>query len=54
MESLFTAKLLYMFRVSLLGHAGGRLLIWQYDMYQKLQLEFDVLLMMSAIDTRNM
>jgi hypothetical protein len=25
----------------------------KYDLYQKLQLQFDVLLMMSAIDTRN-
>jgi len=25
-----------------------------YDLYQKLQLQFDVLLMMGAIDTRNM
>ena len=80
---LFTAKLLYMFRVSLapiiritsncncaygtghsvrattfrqrgLGHASESLLLWHYDLYQKLQLQFDVLLMMSAIDTRNM
>ena len=36
-----------------LGHAGGRLLLWHYDMYQKLELEFDLLLMMGAIDTRN-
>ena len=38
----------------LLGHAGGRLFIWQYDLYQKLQLQFDVLLMMGVIDTQNM
>ena len=34
--------------------AGGRLLHWHYDLYQKLQLQFDVFLMMGAIDTRNM
>ena len=39
--------------VTELGHAGGRLLLWHYDLYQKLQLYFDVLLMMGAIDTRN-
>jgi len=38
----------------LLGHAGGRLLLWHYDLYQKLQLQFNILLMMGAIDTRNM
>ena len=37
-----------------LGHAGGRLLLGHYDLYQKLQLQFHVLLMMGAIDTRNM
>ena len=37
-----------------LGHAGGRLLLWHYDLYQKQQLQFDILLMMGAIDTRNM
>ena len=37
-----------------LGHTGGRLLLWHYDLYQKLQLQFDVFLMMGAIDTRNM
>ena len=37
-----------------LGHAGGRLLLWHYDLYQKLQLQFDVLLMMGTVDTRNM
>ena len=26
----------------------------QYDLYQKLQLQFDVLLMMGAIETRNL
>ena len=33
--------------------AGGRFLLWHYDLYQKLQLQFDVLLMMGAIDTWN-
>ena len=39
-----------------LGHTGGRLLPWYmiWPGYQKLQLQFDVLLMMGAIDTRNM
>ena len=37
-----------------IGHAGGRLLLWHYDLYQKLQLQFYVLLMMGATDTRNM
>ena len=36
----FTAKLLYMFRVS--------------DLYQRLQLQFYILLMIGAIDARNM
>jgi len=40
--------------VAYLGHAGGRLLLWYYDLYQKLQLHFYVLLMMGAIDTQNM
>ena len=40
--------------VAYLGHVGRRLLLWHYDLYQKLQLQFDVLLMMGAIDTRNM
>ena len=34
--------------------AGGRLLLQHCDLYQKLQLQFVVLLMMGAIDTRNM
>ena len=38
----------------LLGHAGGRLLLRYYDLYQRLQLQFYVLLMMGAMDTRNM
>jgi len=36
------------------GHVGGRLLLRYYDLYQKLQLQFYVLLMMGAMDTRNM
>ena len=60
---LFTAKSLYMFRVSIapinpptwpIGHVGGRLLLRYYDLYQWLQLQFYVLLMMCAMDTRNM
>ena len=35
------------------GHAGGRLLPRYYDLYQKLQLQFYVLLMMGAMETRN-
>ena len=37
-----------------LGHVGGRLLLRYYDLYQRLQLLFYVLLMMGAMDTRNM
>ena len=36
------------------GHVGGRLLLRYYDLYQRLQLHFYVLLMMGAMDTRNM
>ena len=37
------------------GHVGGRLLLCCYhDLYQRLQLQFYVLLMMGAMDTRNM
>ena len=39
------------------GHsnaATGRLLLRYYDLYQRLQLQSCVLLMMSAMDTRNM
>jgi len=36
------------------GHVGGRLLHRYYDLYQRLQLQFYVLLMMGAMDTRNM
>ena len=54
-----------MFRVSIapinnipptwpIGHVGGRLLLRYYDLYQRLQLQFYVLLMMGAMDNRNM
>ena len=36
------------------GHVGGRLLLRYYDLYQKLHLQFCVLLMIGAMDTRNM
>ena len=36
------------------GHVGGRSLLRYYDLYQRLQLQFYVLLMMGAMDTRNM
>ena len=36
------------------SHVGGRLLLRYYDLYQRLQLQFYVLLMMGAMDTRNM
>ena len=35
-------------------HIGGRLLLRYYDLYQRLQLQFYVLLMMGAMDTQNM
>jgi len=35
------------------GHVGGRLLLRYYDLYQRLQLQFYVILMMDAMDTRN-
>jgi len=37
-----------------LGNVGGRLLLRYYDLYQRLQLQFYVLLMMGAMDTRHM
>ena len=40
--------------VAKFGHVGGRLLLRYYDLYQKLQLQFYVLLVMGAMDTRNM
>ena len=36
------------------GHVGGRLSLRYCDLYQSLQLQFYVLLMMGAMDTRNM
>jgi len=39
---------------SLFGYIGGRLSPRYYDMYQRLQLQFYVLLMMGAVDTRTM
>ena len=36
------------------GHVGGRLLLRYYDLYQRLQLQFYVLLTMGAMDTQNM
>jgi hypothetical protein len=36
------------------GQVGGKLLPRYYDLYQRLQLQFYVLLMMGAMDTRNM
>ena len=39
---------------STLAHVGGRLLLRYYDLYQRLQLQFYELLMMGAMDTRNM
>ena len=40
--------------VAKFGHVGGRLLLRYYDLYQRLQLQFYVLLMMGAMDIRNM
>ena len=37
-----------------LGHVGGRLLLRYNDLYQRLQLQFYVFLMLGAMDTRNM
>jgi len=37
-----------------IGHVGGRLLLRYYDLYQRLQLQFRVLLMMGMMYTRNM
>ena len=39
--------------VAKFGH-GGRMLLRYYDLYQRLQLQFYVLLMMCAMDTRNL
>jgi hypothetical protein len=38
----------------LLDHVGRRLLLRYCDLYQRLQLQFYVLLMMSAMGIRNM
>ena len=40
--------------VARFGHVGGKFLLRYYDLYQRLQLQFYVLLMMGAMDTRNM
>ena len=40
--------------VAKFGHVGGRLLLRYNDLYQRLQLQFYVLLMVGAMDTRNM
>ena len=37
-----------------IGHVGGRLLLRYCDLYQRLQLQLYVLLMMGAMDTRSM
>ena len=36
------------------GYVGGTLLLRYYDLYQRLQLQFYVLLTMGAMDARNM
>jgi len=36
------------------GHVGGKYLYRYYDLYRRLRLQFLVLLMMGAVDTRNM
>ena len=40
--------------VAKFGHVGGRSLLRYCDLYQRVQLQFYVLLMMGAMDTRNM
>ena len=53
---LFTAKLLYLLQPLVQIILSGKqacLLPRQYDLYQRLQLQFYVLLMMGALDTRN-
>ena len=40
--------------VAKFGRVGGRLLLRYYDLYQRLQLQIYVLLMMGAMDSRNM
>ena len=39
------------FTLTWLCHVGGKLLLRYYDLYQRLQLQFYVLLMMGAMDT---
>jgi hypothetical protein len=51
---VFTAKSLYNLPPWPIGHIGGRLLLRYYDLFQRLQLQFYVLLIMGAMDTRNM
>jgi hypothetical protein len=36
------------------GHAGGKFLLRYYELYQRMQLQFYVLLMTGAMDARNM
>ena len=40
--------------LDLINNVGGTLLLRYYDLYQRLQLQFYVLLVMGAMDTRNM
>jgi hypothetical protein len=40
--------------VAKFGHIRGRLLLSYYDLYQRLQLQIYFLLMMVAMDNRNM
>ena len=58
MQVFITAKPLYMFRASTDPNKAtlevGRCPDTWYDMYQKLSLQFDVLLMMGSVDARNM
>jgi hypothetical protein len=42
------------FIVAYFGHVEGRVLLRYYDLYQRLQLQFYVLLMMGEMDTGNM
>ena len=41
-------------KVARFGHVGGRLLLRYCDMCQRLQLQFYVILMIGAMDARNM
>jgi hypothetical protein len=40
--------------VAKFGHVGGRLLPRYYDLYHRLKLQFYALLMMGAMNTRDM